>query len=253
MQQPSRFFWYELVTDQPKAAADFYARVVGWEPKPYPGGPDYTLLHIDENSATAGIMQVPDNAKGMPPQWLGYLHAADVDAKAEQIRQAGGTIHKDPQDIPDIGRFAVATDPDGVGFMIMTPTPGEQALPAMGTPGTIGWHELSAGNLDEAFAFYSGLFGWTRGTAMPMGELGTYQLFHAGDGPEHGGMMAVTPGRMPSWLFYFTVEAIDAAAERVRTSGGTVTMEPMEVPGGAYAMEAVDPHGARFGLTAARR
>ncbi len=153
-----------------------------------------------------------------------------------------------------VGRFAVANDPHGVWFMIMTPAPGEQALPAAGTPGTVGWNELSAGDLDEAFAFYSSLFGWTKGTAIPMGAMGTYQLFHAGDGPEHGGMMTVPPQRgQPSWLFYFTVPAIDAGAERIRENGGTVTMEPMEVPGGGYAMEAVDPQGARFGLTSAKR
>ena len=29
----------------------------------------------------------------------------------------------------------------------------------------------------SSFAFYSGLFGWTKGEAMNMGAMGTYQIF----------------------------------------------------------------------------
>ena len=31
------FFWYELMTSDPKAAKDFYADVVGWTPQAFGG------------------------------------------------------------------------------------------------------------------------------------------------------------------------------------------------------------------------
>ena len=250
--KPSTFFWYELVTSDPTGAADFYTQVVGWKPVPY--RPDYTLLQVGGDRGVAGIMKTPAEVTVMPALWMGYLYADDVDAKAREIVAAGGTVKKGPQDIPEIGRFAVATDLHGVPFMIMKPQGEDQPPLPMGTPGAIGWNDLSADDGEEAFAFYSGLFGWTKGEAIPMGEMGAYQLYHAGSDEPAGGVMTKTPGRdAPFWLFYFVVPAIDAARQRVIDAGGTVTMEPMEVPGGAWAMEAVDPQGAKFGLTAATR
>jgi predicted enzyme related to lactoylglutathione lyase len=255
MTTPSRFFWYELVTTDTKSAADFYAEVVGWAPKPFPGGVDYTVLHIDDGRGAAGIMAVPEESRGMPPMWLGYLHAADVDATAAALKAAGGAVKKGPEDIPGVGRFAVATDPQGAPFMIMSPFGADQPAPAHGTPGTIGWRDLSTSDMQGAFDFYSGLFGWTKGDAIPMEGMDDYQLFHAGHPqmPEGGMMNNPMAGAPPAWHFYFYVPAIDAARERVVKAGGKINMEPMEVPGGEWALDAFDPQGARFGLVSPRR
>ncbi|MCV0396252.1 MAG: VOC family protein [Rhizobiaceae bacterium] len=252
--KPANFFWYELVTTDPKAATGFYADVVGWTPVPYGPSHDYTVLNVGPDQGTAGIMATPPEAAGMPPQWMGYLYVDDVDAKAREVETAGGKVEKGPWDIPEIGRAAVCTDPHGAPFMIMKPNGEDRPPLPMTTPGTIGWRDLSAGDLDEAWSFYAGLFGWTKGDAIPMEGMGDYQLFHAGGDEPVGGMMTKTPDREhPFWLFYFVVPAIDAAREKIVKGGGTVVMEPMEVPGGAWAMEALDPQGARFGLTAASR
>jgi predicted enzyme related to lactoylglutathione lyase len=67
--------------------------------------------------------------------------------------------------------------------------------------------------------------------------------------------MMVKPPSMqaPSWTFYFNVPAIDAAAERVTSSGGTIINGPMEVPGGTWIVQCLDPQGAMFALSAATR
>jgi hypothetical protein len=92
----------------------------------------------------------------------------------------------------------------------LEPPPG--GPPAPGTPGTIGWHELQAGDLNSAFAFYSGLLGWTKSDAIDMGPMGTYQIFNIDD-VQAGGMMTKTPQTpRPFWLYYINVEAIDAVA-----------------------------------------
>src|SRR5205085_9119861 len=98
------------------------------------------------------------------------------------------------------------------------------------------------------FAFYSKLFGWTKADAIDMGPMGTYQLFSTGNGPV-GGMMTKTPQTpAPFWLYYFNVSGIDAARERVKTAGGKVINGPMEVPGGSWILQGLDPQGAMFAL-----
>jgi uncharacterized protein len=90
---------------------------------------------------------------------------------------------------------------------------------------------LHAGDGASAFAFYAGLFGWTKAEAMDMGAMGVYQLFATGDAPCGGMMtkMAQTPA--PFWLYYFNVDAVDAAMARVKDGGGQVIHGPEQVPG----------------------
>jgi hypothetical protein len=54
----------------------------------------------------------------------------------------------------------------------------------------------------------------------------------------------------PAWLFYFVVDAIAPAIERITRAGGTILTGPHEVPGGAFIVNAQDPQGAMFALVA---
>src|SRR3546814_15651934 len=101
------------------------------------------------------------------------------------------------------------------------------------------------------------MFGWAKGEAMDMGEMGSYQLFSQ-DGSTSfdgmsGGMMAL-PKEMPAplWLFYFVVPDIDAATEKVKAGGGTVLNGPMEVTGGTWIIQATDPQRAMLALVGMR-
>ena len=122
-----------------------------------------------------------------------------------------------------------------------------------GNAGCIGWHELHGGDPESAFAFYSGVFGWTKGEAMDMGPMGKYQIFTT-KGQQSGGMMKkMAQEPAAHWLYYINVEAIDAAAERVKSAGGQVINGPMQVPGGAWIINGLDPQGAMFALVAPKR
>lgn len=241
------FVWYELVTSDAGAAQAFYSKVVGWTvaDSGMPGM-RYLLAKVGDRPV-AGLMDFPPDMPDPRPGWLGYVAVSDVDAMAERVRQAGGAIHRPGTDIPGVGRFAVCSDPQGAPFMLfraqgMAPEP----LPPE-SPGSIVWHELHARDWEKQFAFYSHLFGWQKGEAMDMGPMGTYQIFNIG-GAMAGGMMNRSDVPMPFWLYYFAVEDIDAATARATESGAKVLNGPMQVPGGAWIVQATDPQGAMFAL-----
>jgi predicted enzyme related to lactoylglutathione lyase len=52
----------------------------------------------------------------------------------------------------------------------------------------------------------------------------------------------------PIWNYYFLVNGAAAAVERIKAGGGQVLNGPMEVPGGGWVLNAVDPQGALFSL-----
>jgi predicted enzyme related to lactoylglutathione lyase len=249
------FFWYDVMTTDVPAAQKFYCDVVGWTAEDMSGsGQPYVVFHA-AGRGVAGLMPIPHDAAGMPPAWMGYILVEDLDAKIEALKAAGGVLHKGPITIDGVIRFAVVSDPQGAGFLIATPLTSEPPPPlAAGTPGTIGWRELYAADWAAVWPFYEKLFGWTKDRAIDMGAMGTYQLFRTGDDAAAGGMMT-RPPQVPvsHWGYYIRVSAIDAAAARVTAGGGRILNGPMEVPGGDWVVNAIDPQGAMFSLVAPGR
>jgi predicted enzyme related to lactoylglutathione lyase len=100
------------------------------------------------------------------------------------------------------------------------------------------------------FEFYSALFGWAKLDTMDMGEAGIYQMFGQGDSPPLGGMYTKSPD-MPgpsAWLNYFVVEDVHKTCELLPSLGATILNGPMEVPGGDYVAQCMDPQGAAFAI-----
>jgi predicted enzyme related to lactoylglutathione lyase len=252
---PSKFVWYELMTTDMAAAEAFYRQAIGWtaEDAGMPGM-SYTIFSAGETSV-AGLMDLPDMVRqsGGGPTWIGYVGVEDVDAGAAALTKASGAVYRPPSDIPGVGRFAIVGDPQGAVFALFKSVPGmERPAVAPHTPGHGGWHELHANDHKAVFAFYAKLFGWTKGEALDMGTIGTYQIFAAGESMI-GGMMNDVPAPPQSyWLYYFTVDAIDAASKRVQSGGGKVLNGPQEVPGGAWIIQCLDPQGATFALVGPR-
>lgn len=247
------FVWYELMTSDVEGAEAFYGTVLGWNlaDSGMPGV-SYTLASAGA-SRVAGLMPTPRDveAAGAKPAWFGYVAVPDVDAYAERVTQAGGAIHRGPADIPGVGRFAVAADPQGAVFVLFRAHGAPQEpLPYM-TPGTVGWHELHAKDWAQAYSFYAPLFGWQKGEALEMGPMGTYQLLGAGSG-DFGAMFTNAEVPRPFWLYYVSVGDIDAAAARIAEAGGMVTHGPSPVPGGMWILHLRDPQGAMLGLVGTR-
>ena len=87
---------------------------------------------------------------------------------------------------------------------------------------------------------------------MPMGELGDYKFVHSGT-ICLGATMNSFAGKGPGWQFYFMVDDVDAAVERLTGAGGRVIQGPDEIPGGSFSVVAADPEGAAFGFVGERR
>lgn len=254
MTAPNQFLWYELMTNDTAAAGDFYSHVIGWKLDPVDESPDPYTRFLVGDAGVGGMMAIPpEQCDRMEPGWIGYVGVDDVDEYAARVTRAGGAVLRDPADIPGILRFAVVADPAGAAFVIFKGmVAGGMNPPPLGTQGTTGWHELYSGEVEPTFAFYSGLFGWTKDQAMDMGDMGVYQLFAAG-GDAVGAMMK-KPENVPApvWNFYFCVDDIDAAVLRIGEKGGTITMGPHQVPGDAWIVMGLDPQGASFALVGAR-
>ncbi len=248
------FFWHDILTPDVAKTERFYSAVLGWNITRIPNSNDTYRQVFAGRFPVGGMMESPRGEHASTSVWRGYVLVDDVDATVEQAVKRGGTILREPSDIPGgYGRFAEIADPHGANVIISAPKGEGGPTPEPGTPSTFAWNELHAGNLDEAWEFYAAIFGWSKGQAVEMGDAGLYQVFSVGD-RDLGGMMSVLPDLpRPQWLYYINVEAVDAAADLVTKHGGTIVHGPAQVAGGAWIINAIDPCGAHFGLVAPKR
>jgi uncharacterized protein len=114
--EPGAFTWSELSTSDVDTAGAFYSKVFGWTPQqPFPDM-DYTVFQNGDR-VIGGAMKSP--VEGMPSYWLVYFDVDDTDATVQTARGKGATIMVEPTDIPEVGRFAVITDPQGATFGVI--------------------------------------------------------------------------------------------------------------------------------------
>jgi len=245
--------WYELMTKDPMAARRFYSEVVGWhidETPPAASSVDYRMISAGDG-LVGGMLTLNDDMiqHGAAPCWLMYIGVDDVDACVASIIAAGGAVLMPAFDMPDVGRIAMLADPQGAPFYVMRGATEEQSTAcAPERAGHGAWHELHASDGPQAVHFYTEQFDWRKGYAMDMGDMGIYQLFTVGD-VDLGGIMTDQQFPRPAWLGYFRVDGIERAASRIVEAGGQVINGPMEVPGGGWIVNGIDPGGAMFALT----
>ncbi len=248
--------WYELMTRDPAAAQRFYEAVVGWtfgEPPPPGSAMDYRMIAAADGQI-GGVFTLTAEMceQGARPTWLMYAGVRDVDASVAAITAAGGQLHVPAFDIPGVGRIAMVADPQGAPFYVMRgASDGASTAYAPDKVGHGAWHEMHAADGPAATAFYADLFGWSRGHAIDLGANGVYQLM-THDGRDIGGILTDREMPRPVWLIYFRVDGIERAARRITEAGGQVVYGPMEVPGGSWIVNGIDPEGAMFALTGTR-
>lgn len=268
---PTRYLgnpcWYELTTSKNhlQSAEDFYANILGWtfDDAGMPGF-DYHLAKT-ANDMVAALMQQPDDAAGVPPHWMTYFAVDDIDAFLADARAAGARLIRGPDEVPGTGRFALLTDPQGAAFGVLQPdmsamSEADRAKAERGEgafhpnkPGHCNWNELKSTDPDAAFACYSRWFGWSKGIAVDMGPMGTYQLIQRA-GIDIGGMMGLGGAPTAHWLPYFGVKGrVSDTVEAIKAAGGSVHHGPAEVPGGMYIAVCQDPQGAWFAVTGAAK
>jgi predicted enzyme related to lactoylglutathione lyase len=255
------FIWYELMSPDPDASKVFYDAVVGWDIEPQPAGEmDYRMVRRSDGSNAGGVLRLTEamTSGGASPAWLGYVAVNDVDATLAAFEAEGGRVHMPATDMPGIGRMAMVADPQGASLYLMKPAPppgqpdATSDVFSVDRPQHVRWNELATSDDAKALDFYQRHFGWQADGEMPMGELGTYR-FVSRAGVMIGAVMPLMPGMPASnWSFYFGVADIDRGADAIRRGGGTVNVEPMQIPGGEYSLSAIDPHGAHFGLVGPR-
>jgi uncharacterized protein len=183
---------------------------------------------------------------GVPPHWLTYFNAPEIDTAVARVAELGGSVLMGPFDVATHGRMAVLRDPEGVVFALWR-AGGHIGAQRYGDNNSIGWSELATRDNEAAAKFYGELLGVSlkeHTTPAPYIEFGT-ATHHV------GGMLQMEPswGEVPAhWSFYVQVADCDAIVDRVKELGGKVLDGPFDAPGVGRIAMLMDGQGAHFNV-----
>jgi predicted enzyme related to lactoylglutathione lyase len=112
----------ELITTDLNSAKEFYGELLGWtftEGTTIYGNP-YLIIH-KEGTLVGGMMLKEGNVSDdVSPCWDPYITVEDVEASAKKAAEIGGEVVLPPTDIPNLGRFCVIKDRQGISFNLIT-------------------------------------------------------------------------------------------------------------------------------------
>src|SRR4051812_6158743 len=119
------FCWNELGTTNLETAKNFYTALLGWKLKESTlPGMVYNEISVNGGEkGMGGMFQMGPEFKDTPSHWMPYVSVEDVDAKAKQVTELGGTVCVPPSDIPHVGRFCIITDPTGATLSLIKLNP----------------------------------------------------------------------------------------------------------------------------------
>ncbi len=109
------FPWHECYVPDVDAAVDFYTKAFDMGIEEMDMGPmgTYKMLKIG-GVPLAGIMSTDVMGDGnIPPHWAVYMSVDDVDARVEKATGLGANVVVPAMDIPNVGRMALISDPQG--------------------------------------------------------------------------------------------------------------------------------------------
>ncbi|HMG41606.1 MAG TPA: VOC family protein [Acidimicrobiales bacterium] len=248
--------WVDVMCHDTAKAATFYRGLFGWEavsqgPTEVTGG--YAIFQLDGHDV-AGI------GPGEQPGWTTYITVADVEKTAALAAEHGAKVLTEPRTVPspltltDAGRMALLADPEGAVFGVWQPAD-HTGADVTGEPGSLRWSELGVRDVEQAKAFYGALFGWEGETHPFADDTSTYTEFSLpGNDTKVAGMVQMNeqwPEEIPAhWMVYIAVADADAAAAQVVELGGTVSVEPFDLPNVGRIAVVNDVDGSVFSVMA---
>jgi predicted enzyme related to lactoylglutathione lyase len=254
--------WVETLQPDPAAAIDFYGRLFGWRfdgPGAMADGEGNYFVATLAGSEVAGLGCQPQEIAGDPAAWNTQVRVDDVDATADRVRAAGGSVVAGPLDVPPAGRLIVIADPAGA-VLCAWEASGREGAERVNEPGAWSMSVLNTPDQDSAEGFYGVVFGWRSDTLDPENGIKLWRLpGYVGGEPRQPVPRDVVAVMAPlesngtgrgraHWAIDFWVHDADHAADQASANGGRVVVAPYDIPMFRQAVLA-DPWGAVFSVS----
>lgn len=248
-----RVVWHDLITTTPEASREFYSEMFGWTFEApgidlgFGGTESYMLIRHDGRLIGGMVDGRKLNTENNISQWITVISVADVNAAIDKIISGGGKVLTQPTDLASRGTLAVASDPSGAIFALITTVAGD---PPATEPefNDFLWNELWTIDVDDHSSFYSDVFGYDRSDRDIADTGRSYRLLSVAEKPQVGIMQHPFAGEIPVWANYIRVEDPSLYTAKAESLGGKVLLDTQDRDIGGQVALIAGPSGAGIAL-----
>ncbi|MBT8379019.1 MAG: VOC family protein [Ignavibacteria bacterium] len=241
---PGKFVWYDLMTDDISSVKPFYAELFGWEyiETGEPGN-DYTVV-LHKGNPIAGMFELRDvKAEQRYSQWISYLSVDNMKFAIEYTKQNGGSIYREPFQLPNRGTIAFVFDSQNAVTAFVKSSSGDPKDEEPVLNDWL-WTELWSNDIENSVSFYNGLLNYEYKKFKTKAE-NFYHVLEKESEPRAGIVKIPYEDVKPHWMPYIAVKDPSVIVDKVEPLGGKVLLSEEGVVGNTAAIIA-DPSGAVF-------
>ena len=241
---PGKFVWRDLMCYDIPAVKKFYTELFGWTYVDVgETDNDYTVVfHGDKPIAGMFRLRDGDQTKNYS-QWISYLSVEDMNKAVSYFKANGGSIYRDPFELPDRGTVSFVFDSQNAILAFIKSSSGDTKDDDP-IYNEWFWTELWTNDVESSAKFYTDLFGYTYKKFDTRAE-NKYHVLEKEGRPRVGMIKIPFENVKPHWMPYIAVKDPSEIVKKVELLGGTVYLGTEGIAGNNAAVIA-DPSGAVF-------
>lgn len=240
-----KLVWVDLVTTDPSTAVAFYSKVFGWQPR-YFADKNYIELSHNDRVVSSVVRYEGDEAMDGDARWLVSISVSDVDNSLNTAVANGGEVLESATNLPDRGRYAVLSDPQGAVLMLLRATGGDPIDDSQKL-NEWAWAELWTDDPDAAVSFYQATVGYSS-LRVPDTD-GGERIILGTDGIARATVIQLPWDDVePNWIPYIPVASASATLQRIIDAGGAVLVSSGSNQDAVAVAIVMDPTGGVFAI-----
>ena len=149
--------WRDLVTPDPKKAAQFYKDVFGWTSSQVGSEDNPYWIFKSNGKPVGGMYLMSDAKKNAGGEWVPYFSVSSLNDLINKSKAAGGNLIIKPIEQAGRGNVALLTDNESAYFAIIKSVNGDPT-PAEPLEFQFLWNELWSNDMQKSADYYKSIF-----------------------------------------------------------------------------------------------
>lgn len=233
--------WRDLVTPNPKAAAEFYKKVFGWTSSQV--GTDENPYWIFKSGGVpvGGMYLMSDAKKNAGGEWVPYFSVSSVNDFVNKSKAAGGNLIVKPTQLAGRGTVALLTDPQNAYVAIIKSMNGD---PSYVDPSEFHflWNELWSNDVQKSSDFYKTIF--NSQLEDKKDDNRDYVIIKNNGKPSSGIIKNPVENVRNHWIQYVRVSNVSEIEKKAKDAGANILIPSDSTIRNGTVAVFVDPTGA---------
>lgn len=237
--------WRDLVTPDPKKAAQFYKDIFGWTSSQVGTEDNPYWIFKSNGKPVGGMYLMSDAKKNAGGEWVPYFSVSSLNDLITKSKTAGGNLIIKPIEQPGRGNVALLTDNESAYFAIIKSVNGD---PAPVEPGEFQflWNELWSNDMQKSADYYKSIF--NSQIEEKMDDARDYIIIKNNNKSSSGIIKNPVENVRTHWIQYVRVTDVKGIEKKAQDAGAKILIPVDSTIRNGTVTVIADPTGAPIAI-----